>query len=305
MMKILSFNNKEEIKAFFRQKVKELHPDKGGCIEKYLILQNWYKQALEQFRNENKIKISKLSDRYVGFGNSFYKTQKFTIKELALGLEKELTLPLKENPCPYCEGSGINKHSLKKTCSYCHGEGILKLVSGNEEVIHNCTFCAGVGYIYNERCSHCFGKGKIKEEIPLKIKLPFGLRQGDILCISGETMGVCWNFYIEVEVEPHPFWRLEGDNLICEVKVPFYEILLRDTLEVETLEGIERVPTGYFADGEPVVFTGRGPFLSDESRLRRGDLIVNLKTLFPKTLSLEAETLLYNFKNLIERERLC
>lgn len=305
MMKGRPFNNREEIKTYFRKRVKEIHPDKGGNIDDFLSLYNWYKRALTQSHSDYEPRIVKLNDSHLKSGNSFFKTQRFTIKEISLGLEKELILPFNERRCPSCKGSGLNRERRRQMCPYCNGTGVLKLTSQHEEITHCCTFCGGHGYLHSEKCSSCFGKGKIKEEMPFKVKLPYGLRDGDLLFISGETLGVKWNFYIEVEVEPHPLWRLIGDDIICQIKVPFHEILLREYIEVETLEGVERVPASHFVEGEPVVFPGRGPYIADESHLKRGNFVIHLTSVFPKTLPSEAKGLIHKLRQLIEGDNKC
>ncbi|MCS7199027.1 MAG: hypothetical protein NZ850_01600 [Caldimicrobium sp.] len=294
-----TFSTKEEIKNFYRERVKKLHPDKGGNLEEYLLLQKWYQFVLKEKENKEKIKVKALKEKQFVKGNSFYKTQRFSIRELALALEKEIHLPVKEVPCPHCQGLGKNRQSKKIPCLHCGELGILKLSSKQGDIIQDCPFCKGLGYFYSESCGYCFGKGRIREEIPLRIKLPPGLGEGDILFISGDSLGTKWNFYIEIEVEPHPLWKLEKDRIVCELRMAFYEILIRDFLEIETLEGKELVPTSLFVKGEPVIFPQRGPFLPD-SFWKRGDFVIIFRPLFPKKLSAEAKQLLIHFSKLLE-----
>ncbi len=47
MSKNFSFQNPLELKKFFRSKIKELHPDRGGQKEEYLKFIQWYQETLD------------------------------------------------------------------------------------------------------------------------------------------------------------------------------------------------------------------------------------------------------------------
>lgn len=284
-MQNLKFSTQEELKQFFRARVKHLHPDRGGDAEEYLRFLEWYKRALVALEKEEKIRILK---KYVPRGNSFYRLQEFSIKEIALAETVELYLPLRERPCPDCEGSGQHLKGVKETCKNCQGKGLLTLFKGTQCVTFPCSFCKGRGMVYKEVCPACLGRGKVKEEEKVRVKLPPGLREGDILFIPGSLYDTKWDFYLEVTLKRHPYWYLSGDRLICELKIPFYEILLKETISVETLEGIEEIPTRLFTTGESVILKERGPFLRENGSIKRGDLVIFLKPVFPEKLSAKA-----------------
>ncbi len=125
------------------------------------------------------------------------------------------------------------------------------------------------------------------------------MREGDILFISKELFGSPWDFYIEVNLEPHPYFKLEGNNLIYEARIEFYDILLKEEIFIETLEGKEAVPTEIFKKGEPIIFPRRGPYLSEDKLWERGDLIVHPRILFPQKIDKRAKELLKKFVRLL------
>ncbi len=297
MDKKFYFQNQQDLKKFFRTKIKELHPDKGGDREKYLEFVEWYQRVLNKMYTKPLIRVLKNS---FPEGNFYYRIETFTIKEVSLGLVKKFKLPVREKICPSCKGSKRALSGSRKICGKCEGKGLLNFENNGGYIQLKCSFCEGKGYIYTDLCPECFGKGKIREEEIVEIKLPYGLREGDILFISKELFDSPWDFYIEVNLEPHPCFKLKGDNLIYEAKIKFYEVLLKDHIVIETLEGLEEVPTEVFKRGEPVIFPGRGPYLSEDKLWERGDLIVSPKIIFPENINEKAKRVLKNFVKYLE-----
>lgn len=293
------FQDPQNLKHFFRAKIKELHPDKGGDKEKYLEFVEWYQRALYKLNKKPFIKVLK---NFFPEGNSCYIMETFTIKEVSLGLVKRFKLPVREKVCPFCKGIKRSLLGDRKICEKCNGKGFFELANNGEIAQLKCTFCEGKGYMFTKICPECLGKGKIKEEEILEIKLPYGLREGDILFISGEFFDSPWDFYIEVNLEPHSYFKLEGDNLIYEARIKFYEVLLEDYVLIETLEGWEKVPSEVFKRGEPVIFPRRGPYLSEDKLWERGDLIVYPKIIFPENINKKAKKLLEKFVKFLEEE---
>ncbi|BAU22950.1 molecular chaperone DnaJ [Caldimicrobium thiodismutans] len=288
-MNNFAFSSSEELKQYFRIRVKTLHPDRGGNPEEYLKFLEWYKKALGELQKKESVSILK---QYIPKGNSFYKMQEFTIREVALAETVELTLPLREITCPDCKGCGQDLKGAKETCHNCQGKGVLTLLKGNQSLTFPCSFCNGKGVIFKESCSRCMGKGKIKEEERVKVKLPPGLREGDILFIPGSLYNAKWDFYLEVVLKKHPNLTLEKDKLLYELKLPFYEILIKETIAIDTLEGREEIPSRLFTTGGSVVLRGRGPFVKENDSIKRGDLVISLKPVFPEKISAKAKSYL-------------
>jgi len=44
--------DEETLKAAYREKIKHLHPDRGGDQQRFLVLQRYYEEALEVVRRE-------------------------------------------------------------------------------------------------------------------------------------------------------------------------------------------------------------------------------------------------------------
>lgn len=300
----LNFSSIEDLKNFFKNRVKVLHPDRGGNHQEYIKFIEWYQTILKNFKFNKKRAQVKILKHYQPSSNSIYKIEEFTIKELALALPKVIKLPLYESLCRTCEGRGFLSRGEKRECNFCQGKGILKLQQGDSEnyIELKCHVCQGKGDIYKEKCPYCFGKGKIKEEVEVEIKLPPGLREGDILFISGENFSVNWDFFIEVVLVPNPLFRLEKDRLIYDLKIPFIDILLKEKVIIDTLEGKEEIPTSLLKKGGPIIFPGRGPYLRECDFWKRGDLVVEVSVIFPEKIPDRAKKLLDKFLKIMEVE---
>lgn len=294
------FTTKEELKRFFREKVKELHPDRGGDRENFLRFLDWYQKKLSTIPEQVEVTIV---HNPIPSQNAIYKMEEFTIRELALALPKKIRLPVDERRCPICDGTGSTVAQEKRICKTCSGSGVLRMENGLQELIElRCPNCQGRGYTLTELCPSCFGKGRIREEREILISIPPGLREGDTLFISGSPLGLKYNIYIEVIVKPHPFLRLTKDSLIYTLTLPFYELLLRETIPIETLEGVEEVPTERLRRGGPVIFPRRGPYLGGSDSLERGDLIIELRITFPERINDKAKDCLQRFLEILEGE---
>jgi DnaJ-class molecular chaperone len=58
------------------------------------------------------------------------------------------------------------------------------------------------------------------------VKIPAGVGEGSRVRVakqgaSGTGGGPNGDLYLIVRIAPHPFWKREGDNLLCEVPVTF------------------------------------------------------------------------------------
>jgi curved DNA-binding protein len=67
------------------------------------------------------------------------------------------------------------------------------------------------------------------------------------------------DLYLNVELQPHPFFQFEGDNLVCEVPIAPDEAVLGTSIEVPTPDGIVniKVPAG-IRSGQSLRLRGKG-----------------------------------------------
>ncbi len=285
----------EEIKHYFRQQIKKLHPDKGGNKEEFLNFLKWYKEVLENLEKKKKIEIV---NSWPLKGDYFFSILEVTIEEVALGKNKKIQIPGEELVCPDCKGTGKNQKGKTQICGFCRGCGVVEIIDNRKYIptYINCPYCKGSGNLFIQTCEKCKGKGKIKSTKEIYISIPYGLKNGDILFISKEEINSFYNLYLEISILPHPYFELNNNTLIYKCKIPFWEVILRKKILIRTLEGMEWIPSSLFTKESPIIIKNRGPFLENGDR---GDLWINFQIYIPEQIPIEAKKLISQAVDLI------
>jgi DnaJ-class molecular chaperone len=116
---------------------------------------------------------------------------------------------------------------------------------------------------------------------------------------AGSLGGPPGDLYIQIQVEPHPFFTRAGEQILCAIPITFSEAALGARVEVPTIDGKAgiRIPPGT-QSGQKFRLRGKGaPSLKGEAR---GDQIVEVKVVTPDVRDERARTLL---RELAERDR--
>ncbi|ABB57819.1 DnaJ C-terminal domain-containing protein [Synechococcus elongatus] len=128
----------------------------------------------------------------------------------------------------------------------------------------------------------------------VEVKVPAGIKAGSKLRLRGKgnimpNTGKRGDLYLKIEVKPHEFFQLEGDQLSCEVPIAPDEAALGATIAVPTPDGLVNVtiPAGV-RTGQSLRLRGKGW----PTRTGRGDLLVKVAIAVPKSLT-EAERQAY------------
>jgi molecular chaperone DnaJ len=144
--------------------------------------------------------------------------------------------------CKTCSGSGAKPGSQPSTCSTCGGAGQVRMQQGFFSIQQTCPNCRGAGTTISDPCSECSGRGRIREEKTLAVRVPPGVDNGDRIRLSGEgeagqNGGPTGDLYVDIRVRPHPIFQREGADLSCSVPISFATAALGGTVDVPTLEG--------------------------------------------------------------------
>ena len=122
---------------------------------------------------------------------------------------------------------------------------------------------------------------------PLKVKIPPGVETGTKLRFKGRGgagvgQGPAGDAYVEIHVRPLEGFVRVGKNIETQVAVSFIEALLGAEIPVPTIDGSVKmtIPPGANT-GSRFRVRGKGVRTSTEER---GDQIVELKVLMPKTV---------------------
>ncbi len=236
---------------------------------------------------------------------------KLTFEEAIFGTKKTLTFKRKK-VCDVCHGTGVEPGYSKEVCPVCKGRGEVYYTRGFFTISQTCPRCHGTGYINNHPCHACGGKGYVYDEVNIDVEIPAGVDTGSRLRIAGEgepgeNGGPPGDLYVFIEVEEHPFFKREGNDLICKVPVSFPQVALGDEIEVPTPYGPQKIkiPAGT-QPGTVIKVKGKG--VMDPSSGRVGNLYVEINVEVPRKLDAQQKELLREFERLtrkkhVEREK--
>ena len=137
----------------------------------------------------------------------------------------------------------------------------------------------------------------------VSVKIPKGIEEGKKLRLKGKggdapPGGVAGDLYLKIQMEPHSIYERDGDDLVCNKKIPFSEACLGAKIEVESLDGKKfkvTVPSGTNGDSRLRI---KGQGLPSGPIGDRGDLFVKIGVEVPKKLSEEQESAIRDLKDL-------
>jgi molecular chaperone DnaJ len=185
--------------------------------------------------------------------------------------------------CDTCRGSG-SSGAGESTCQQCKGTGHVSQMAGAMKFNLSCPRCGGSGKLRNA-CPTCGGEGRIAHTESVEIRIPPGARDGSRLRVPAKgnagTMGAPpGDLYITTKVEPHPFFRREGDNIEITVPISVWEASLGAKIEVPTIDGrtLLKIPQG---TSNAQRFRLREKGVLNQRTNQRGDQIVEVSIAAP------------------------
>ncbi len=236
-------------------------------------------------------------------GSDFRIELSLSLKEIALGAEKTVKINVKE-ACDVCKGSG-SADGNSETCSQCRGTGQVRTVRqslfGQMQTVSECPSCQGEGKIIRNKCNKCYGEGRMAKTKEIKVKIPAGMEQGQILRVRGQghigpRNGPPGDLLVEVHEKQDDLFERRGNNVIVEFPIHFTQVVLGDEIIVPTLTGKAKmkIPAGTQSGRE---FRLKGEGIQGLNSYSRGDLIVRVNVVTPSRLSREESEI---YKHLAE-----
>jgi curved DNA-binding protein len=128
----------------------------------------------------------------------------------------------------------------------------------------------------------------------IKVRIPGGAKSGSRIRVRGKgsenESKQRGDLYLTVELQPHPFFHLDGEQLTCEVPITPDEAILGAQIEIPTPDGMVTVsvPAGV-QSGQSLRLRGKG---WTNPRGERGDQLAKISIVMPKDLT-PAERELY------------
>ena len=120
----------------------------------------------------------------------------------------------------------------------------------------------------------------------LEVNIPAGTEDGQTLRLKGQGLpgvngGEAGDAYVEITVEPHPYFTRKGSDIHVEVPVSLPEAVLGGSISVPTIDGnvSMKIPAGSNT-GKTLRLKGRG--VADRKSGARGDQYVTLKVMLPE-----------------------
>lgn len=125
----------------------------------------------------------------------------------------------------------------------------------------------------------------------INVKIPAGTSDGQTLRLKGLGQpsfngGPAGDVLITLNVDKHPYFSAEGNNILMELPITVKEAVLGAKVTVPTISGkvIVNIPP-YASSGEKLRLKGKGIKTSSAA----GDEIITLKIIAPKTANPELE----------------
>ena len=219
-----------------------------------------------------------------------------TFKEAIFGTTRTVLLS-KNNICATCSGSGADPKEGSVTCTTCNGNGKIRetrqSILGAFTTVRECTVCDGRGTVPKVACATCGGRGVLKSEEEIVIKVPAGIEHGEMIRMTGRgeavRNGTPGDLYIKVHVSPHASIVREGLNLKTTLAVKLTDALLGSSYTIETLDGAVtlKIPAG-IKSGELLRIRDKG--VPQDGR--RGDFLVKVTIDTPQKLTRKAKKLI-------------
>jgi len=302
-----------EVKAAWRRLVSQWHPDRNNSADAVARMQR-INRAFEEIRNagfrarpetpaadDGRTGETEAPDREAARHDAeeesaeprrrpIQRKVKLTLEEAAAGCIKALRGRMTMT-CATCDGAG--HQVLGGNCAHCGGSGAIpkRNFFGWPGGMTECGACHGGG-IAQRTCPDCSGAGTHTRTYQLKVRIPPGVRQGDLLHVDGRRAGgnpPPADLEIRVELLAHEFFELDEDGTIrCEVPVDGFAWIAQRTIEVPTLMGLK--PVALRRDRLSYSLPGLG--FPATRRGANADHVVIVKPIFPENLSAEQTHLL-------------
>ncbi len=238
-------------------------------------------------------------------GKDFEIGLEIPLEETLSGHEKEIILE-KFTKCQRCQGSGGEPGSPIKECFSCRGNGQVQQIKrtflGSFTSFVVCPECKGEGQKPEKPCNVCSGEGRLKNKEKIKVFIPAGIDQNQIIKIEGvgdqgKRGAKAGDLYVRVIIKEHPLYQRRGDDLFTVLPISLSLAVLGGEAEITDLNGqriILSIPAGA-EHGKMLRLSGKGVPHFRGTGL--GNLYVELNLKIPKKLTPKQKELLEKLRN--------
>ena len=223
-----------------------------------------------------------------------------TFEEAFLGVEKNINITRSET-CSTCHGEGAKPGTKKQKCTVCGGSGQIKQVQttilGQMQTVRTCSNCHGTGDVISEPCIDCRGKGTVRKQVKISVKVPAGIDDNQTIVLRGEGEpgekgGPKGDLYITVHLKRHSIYTRKGQDVLCEIPITFTQATLGAELKIPMVDGTEEIYTIPDGTQTGTKFTIRGKGFKSINNNYQGNFIFTVAVQVPKKLSKEQRDIL-------------
>ncbi len=220
-------------------------------------------------------------------------------KDVATGVEKTIEIT-KRDICEECRGTGARKGTSPVSCPYCKGKGEVHQRQGFFTIRTTCPKCQGNGKIIETPCRKCSGHGVYPKKSNIKVQVPAGIEDGARLRVSGQGESGAngahpGDLYCDIHIKPHPIFKRQDYDIICEFPITFTQAALGCEIEVPTILGKlrkVRIPAGMQSDD---IISVKGEGFPHVRGFGVGNMLVHVVVETPTKLTPRQEELLREF----------
>jgi molecular chaperone DnaJ len=226
-------------------------------------------------------------------------TIELSFLDAAFGVRREVLVETLER-CDRCGGSGSEPGTSPVRCRTCGGTGhvqeVRRSIFGAVMTERVCGTCEGTGEQVESRCERCYGEGRVAGTRSVPVEVPAGVSNGIELRIPGQghagrAGGPPGDLFVGLAVRESDVFERRGQDLFAVLEVPMVQAALGAEVEIETLDGGDRVRVEPGTESGTIVrLRGKGvPILG---RRGRGDLFLTVQVQTPRELGKEERRLL-------------
>lgn len=252
-----------------------------------------------------------LFDNFFGFGGSTRRRRsgpiqgddlqtqiRISFKDAVFGCKRQIDVG-RDITCPTCNGSRSEPGHSPQRCTTCDGKGQVLRASGFFSIQTNCPNCHGSGEMISNPCSECKGRGRATEKRKVDVDIPAGVDNGMQVRLSGEGEGGFrggppGDLFIHLSVKDDKRFRREGEEIHSIAEVSMTQAALGAEIEIETIDGKEKISIPRGAQGGDVV-TLKEKGVPRLRREGRGNHYLELAVVVPRRMSTRQEELLREF----------
>jgi molecular chaperone DnaJ len=232
-------------------------------------------------------------------GEDLHGGLRLTFEESVFGVHREIDVD-RLDVCDRCGGSGAEPGTSPTRCANCGGSGqvqeVRRSIFGTVMTAQPCPVCVGTGEQLLSPCTACRGEGRVRTATVVPVDVPAGVADGVDLRVAGagnagRAGGAPGDLYLSIAVDPSPVFDRRGQDLFSTLDVSVAQAALGVELEVETVDGPERVKVpGGTESGTVIRLKDHG--VPNLGRRGRGDLFLTVHVETPRQLSRRERALL-------------